>query len=285
VIGLKESHPVRLLFVISTLGERPAELRRLLDCLAGEEPGAHVLVADQSENENVGKIAADFDFVQVIPSARGLSVGRNACLSAASLEEPTVVMFPNDNTWYPPGVLSTIRERMISRGLDVLAGRLVYADGSSPFPVPMGCTQLRRENAALAMSATLAIRSSFFADGLAFEETIGAGAPSPYQAAEETDLLLRILAAGGRAELHADLLVCGEDATRSLPLKMQIRKTWGYSRAHTYVLRRHKFPRRSLAIAVLRPFVRVFTSLVKLDVRQSVLAMTRFLGRCRGVLP
>jgi hypothetical protein len=249
-----------------------------------EAPDATVLIADQSGGSAVRALARGFEQSRVIASERGLSRGRNACLAQLPSGAPAAVLFPNDNTWYDAGVLAEFAARMGEHALDVLAGRLVYMDGSAPFPVPKGRNNLVRANAALAMSATLAIRSSHFEAGLRFDEGLGSGARSPYQAGEETDLVLRILANDGRGELHSDLVVRGEDATRALALREQIHKTWGYSLAHTYVLRRHGLSRSHLARTIVRPMVRALLSLCRLDPRQAVLALTRCLGRCRGLV-
>jgi hypothetical protein len=270
---------------VSTLGERLTQLERLLRSVQAQAPDARVLIADQSQGRAVGDVADGFSCAQVLTSGRGLSRGRNACLETLEQDEPAVVLFPNDNTWYPPGVLTAIQSRMESAELDVLSGRLEYRDGSAPFPVPLGRTNLRPENAAFAMSATLAVNSSWFTRGIRFDESLGAGARSPYQAGEETDLLLTLLAQGARAELHADLVIFGEDATGAMPLSQQLRKTWGYSRAHTYVLRRHGLSRKELIRALVRPLMRSLLSVVVFDLRQAVIAMTRFLGRCRGAVP
>jgi hypothetical protein len=272
----------RLVLVVSTLGGRLPQLERLLQCVQDDAPDATVLVADQSNGSAVRDLAARFPIARVVPSGRGLSVGRNACLDHLPEGEPAVVLFPNDNTSYPPGVLAGFRARMGE--LDVLAGRLAYPDGTAPFPVPAERTVLHRGNAPLAMSATMAVRSTWFQSGLRFDEGLGSGADSPFQAAEETDLLLRILAAGGSAELHPDLVIGGEDATAEMPLGRQIRKTWGYARAHTYVLRRHGWSRGQLAATLLRPLARAVLSLVRLDHRQAIVAVTRSLGRCRGLV-
>lgn len=274
-----------LTFIISTVGKRLPELRRLLRSLQEEVPNSRVFIADQSPDSGVSSLAAEFSVARIVASTGGLSRGRNDCLASGALDGPGILMFPNDNTSYPTGLLLAVQERMTSLDLDVLAGHLVYEDGSSPFPVPPGRTVLDRDNAALAMSATLAVRSSCFTKGLRFDESLGTGAPSPHQAGEETDLLLNILRDGGRAELHSDLVVCGQDATRQLPVAEQVKKTWAYSRAHTHVLRRHGFSWKTLVLTLLRPLVRSLLGLATLNGRQSLLAMTRFLGRCRGLAP
>jgi hypothetical protein len=279
---------VRMVFIVSTLGVRLPQLARLLDSI--QEQAAHglVLISDQSSDGAVRQLAEKYCFTRVIATGRGLSIGRNACLETLDtlgLDESTLVLFPNDNTSYPPAVLSEISSRMASLGLDVLSGRLEYADGSAPFPVPSGRTVLGAQTATFALSATIAVRSSWFIKGMRFDESLGSGASSPYQAGEETDLLLRLIKAGARVELHSDLVIHGDDATATLPIAQQIRKTWGYSRAHTHVLRRHGLSRGNLARSLVRPLMRTILSMAVLDFRHAVIAMTRFLGRCRGLVP
>jgi hypothetical protein len=135
------------------------------------------------------------------------------------------------------------------------------------------------------MSATVAVRATHFRAGDRFDERLGAGSLGPHQAAEETDLLLRLLAQGAKAELHPDIIIRGKDSTRRMPLRQQISKTWGYSRAHTHVLRRYDTPAPTLLRALVRPLGRAVFDFLRLDLRQSVLALTRFLGRLRGVFP
>jgi hypothetical protein len=242
-------------------------------------------VADQSAASCVKEVVAGFPGVHVISTQKGLSRGRNACLDALEGSADDIILFPNDNTWYLRHTLLNIDERMMSSDVDVLVGRLTYGDGSSPFPVPAGRTTLVRDTVLLASSTTMAVRSRWFTDGLRFDERLGSGSPTPYQAGEESDLLLKILQQGGRAELHADLIVCGDDSTASLPLWRQVRKTWGYGRGNTYVLRAHHLSRRMLALSLARPLVRAALSVALLDFRQAMVALARFAGRLRGLLP
>jgi len=81
---------VRLTIGITTLGRRPAELRRLLDSIADEHLDAiEIIVVDQSPHGAAHDIACTHTPVAGTPlvclrSAQGVSAGRNAALEVAT---------------------------------------------------------------------------------------------------------------------------------------------------------------------------------------------------------
>src|SRR4029077_19272645 len=95
-----------LTLICSTLGPA-SRLKPLLESLerSSANVAVELLLVDQSDDGavagEVGSAPRSFEW-EVLTSARGLSRGRNAALGRA---RGRVVGFPDDDVWYPDGLL------------------------------------------------------------------------------------------------------------------------------------------------------------------------------------
>lgn len=204
-----------LAIVVSTIG-RQAEFRRLLESVheSPEAPEVEVVVVDQSADGRCAAVAGERRWamrVRTATSARGASLGRNTGLAMAT---GPVVLFPDDDAWYPHGSLTSIR-RVFDEdpGIAGLCGRQTTSDGRP--------SMLRWQNRPGEVSARNFLRTSimstmfFRRDWLdlvgPFDEDMGVGCPTWWGACEESDLLLRIIEAGGYVPYRPDLIVLQDD--------------------------------------------------------------------------
>lgn len=243
------SHP--FLLVVSTLG-RIEPLRKLLDSVRPQltEVDRLVIVAQGRAGE-VSRLAEETarntrGRIEVTTSARGASLGRNTGAAAGAFGlDDALLMFPNDTTWFPEGVLDAIRERMD----DAPAGAVTVRTPSGPrFELPLPGTRLDTRTVWQVIEMSLVIRLPLFRSIGGFDESIGTGAPGPWQAGEVTDLLLRALAArpslatafrwipGGEAG------VGGIEETAGLTPAERRWKLRAYGRGIGRVYARHPFP-------------------------------------------
>jgi hypothetical protein len=109
----------------------------------------------------------------------------------------------------------------------------------------------RRNIHRTAISPTLFLRRSMVDELGGFDEHIGTGAAGPAQAGEESDLVLRALAAGHLIDYEPSLTVHNAEprdaADRAFVVKMR-----GYGYGHGLVWRRHALPVHQLAWTVAR---------------------------------
>ncbi len=99
-----------------------------------------------------------------------------------------LLIFPNDTTWFPAGVLDRVRQ--LPDDVQLAAATIVDEHGPK-FTLPSPGTPLDRRTVWAVIEMGLLIRLSVFRRLGGFDESIGTGAPTPWQAGEATDLLLR----------------------------------------------------------------------------------------------
>jgi GT2 family glycosyltransferase len=231
--------------VCSTIG-RPADLMRLLDSLdrcTGRERFELILV-DQSENQACARLLAERPPAgpyTTTTSERGLSLGRNAGLKYANAP---VVAFPDDNCQYLPDT--------VTRALAVLDARPHLAGVSGMQVTESGTpsmlrwaarptTVTRRNFLHTTISSTLFLRRRALERVGPFDEGIGAGAPGPVGAGEDSDIVLRLLAAGEQLDYLPDIRV-RQDDERGAPNEAFVGKMYRYGVGQGHLWRKHELP-------------------------------------------
>lgn len=260
--------PVAL--VVSTLGRLDA-LRNLIESLAPQlESSDSLIVVAQGRVDEVRELLDDRrptirGRVVLSTSDRGASLGRNTGVEhIAPADGDVIMMFPNDTTTFPPGSLSSIRRSLGG----ALAGAVAVVTPNGPrFELAPRGAQLDATTVWRVIEMGLVIRRSLFQELRGFDTEIGTGAPTPWQAGEVTDLLMRCLErrpslAREFVWIHAPgAFVTGISETEKLSGRERRRKVRAYGRGVGYVFRRHPFPlwhrvrfaAAGLLIGVLRP--------------------------------
>ncbi|HVZ05649.1 glycosyltransferase family A protein [Hyphomicrobium sp.] len=191
---------VMISLIVCTLG-REASLRRLLTSLSEQTYSPYeIIVADQNP---IGYLDLLLDAYPSLPiirvrSEKGLSRGRNVGLKRAS---GTIIGFPDDDCWYDRHVLPFVDDFFASNPeIDLLSGRTLDADGNDSVNryAPESGPITRANVFATGNSNTIFIRREAANAVQGFDETLGVGASTPFQAGEESDFLLRCLDRGHR---------------------------------------------------------------------------------------
>ncbi|MFC6354811.1 glycosyltransferase family 2 protein [Luethyella okanaganae] len=233
--------------VVSTLG-RESGLRRLLESIDGQmRAGDRLVVVAQGNLVAVESLAERFRaphfVIDVTTSERGASRGRNVGVATLPAGTDYLLAFPNDTTWFPEGVLDRLR----TLPEEFSAGALTVLDENGPkFELPPEGTPLDRWNVWNVIEMGILIRRSVFDELGGFDPGVGTGAPTPWQAGEATDLLLRLLRdrrdATGFAWQPPDVSVGGVADSRGLSRSERRRKLRGYGRGLGRLVTRWRYP-------------------------------------------
>jgi hypothetical protein len=243
----------RLGIVVTTVG-RWEPLRRLIQSVVeSDHVNAVIGVANQSGQPAPHALTGE-SRVRWVDSGGGISRGRNDAMAALQ-GEADLLAFPNDHSWYPAGTLAAAAARFDAMGRPgALAGSLVEPSGPRMRLPPTG-TPLNRWTVWRAIEPAMFVAAGPAA-ALRFREDLGSGGPTPWQAGEGTELLLRLLAAGQVVRSAPELVVRGEGERRSLSPDEWRRKLRSYARGIGYVLRLHQAGPLESAVQVLLPWYR-----------------------------
>jgi GT2 family glycosyltransferase len=244
--------------VVATV-DRVDELGRLLDSLERQTHKAfRVLLVDQNEDDRVEDVLAAHPSLGVerLRSGRGLSRARNAALPRL---EADAVAFPDDDCTYPADLLERVAQRLAP--LDGVTGREPWW--------PAGAAMLTRQNLwNRAISFTIFLRREVVERVGTFDETLGL----PLRSGEETDYLIRALDAGARIAYDPTLVVeHPQKATDPSRIGSRDGASMGY------ILRKHRYPRRTVARMLARP-----AGGMLLNPRQAGFHLATLRGRLRG---
>jgi glycosyltransferase involved in cell wall biosynthesis len=280
------SETVKISLVVATLG-RTVQLDRLFESLARQDfADFEVIVVDQNPDDRLEylfKHGWPFPLSRIhTPSARGLSRARNAGWKLAKGE---LVIFPDDDCWYPPWLLSRGMKLLAASNAEVLTGRAADEAGRdingrySKAP-----HRIDRSNVWISgIEWVMLFKKSALQAVGGFDEEIGVGASTPWQACEGQDILLRILDKG--LTCHFDPTFFGHhmEFDQLAPQAMQV-KGREYGRGLGYVLRVHHYGWLSAAWWIGRPLVRVVLSILRGDVEKCRYFFNIALGRLEGYM-
>jgi GT2 family glycosyltransferase len=214
--------------IVPTL-DRPQWLVRSLAALARARPAfAEVWVADQSAGEDGRALCERFGARWLHLDRRGISQARNAAFPHARTEW---VAYPDDDAEVTEDILVRLAETL-SRCPDAafVQARVEYPDRRPMQPGmegPLRVLDRLDDTLRTAVSPGLFVRRDWVERAGGFDERFGVGAAFP--SGEESDLLFRILAAGGRGVYDPALLVHHPDpfAIRDEPTRLRRMADYG----------------------------------------------------------
>lgn len=271
--------PPSIGLAIATIGR--AELLELLaSAVASVPPPGAVGIGNQSGGP-LPVDPSDYPFeVVVVESSGGASRGRNDAVRAIA-DKVDVLGFPNDDSLLPVDTLEQIAQAFVEQPSEAVACSLVEF-GETRFVLPPRGTSLDPVSAWRAIEQTSYIRTSTFERLGGFREDLGTGSAGPWQSGEITDLLLRVLEAGGSVVSRPDITILGRGEQRDLSVGALVAKHRRYARGTGYVYRVHPYSWSRRLKVLLGPWRHPLGHHQE-PAASLRIALARFVGRVEGL--
>jgi glycosyltransferase involved in cell wall biosynthesis len=265
--------------------DRVAEIDRLVRSLAQQGcANLELIVVDQNEDDRLRAALKQSNFpfpIVHLRSEAGLSHARNVGKASATGD---IVAFPDDDCWYPDGLLARVVSEFQSYPLvDGLTGRSEDARGqASGGSFSRGRGQVDLKNVwKRGISYTIFLRSSICAAVGAFDEELGVGARTRFGSGEETDYLIRAIKLGFNIQYLPDLVVFHPNPI--LYNRNHRRKAFRYGVGMGRVLCKHRYKLSFNLYTILRPLAGALLSLLTLRARKAVYHLAIARGRVCGL--
>jgi hypothetical protein len=196
------------------------------------------------------------------------------------------VIFPDDDCWYPSWFLQRALEIIEKTGSDGLCGRAADENGHSiNGRFESQAQEVNRRNVWTTQIEWVAM---FRRDALlkvsGYNEEVGVGAATPWQACEGQDMTLRMLKQGLRIYYDPGFYGHHENMYRAIPDQLLIRKGRSYGRGMGRVLRLHGYTLLTALMWALRPILRGGQAITRLRWRRSLYCFNVAYGRISGYL-
>jgi glycosyltransferase involved in cell wall biosynthesis len=275
---------VAVSLIVGTVG-RAQELDRMLASIEGQSlKSVELIIVDQNADDRVKKLIEGrkppLRYVHV-RSARGLSRARNLGINLASGD---IIGFPDDDCWYPGDLLLQVKEwfdrhqtyDFFCCAAQDESGREVASRW------PRHSQAIDRDSVLRACaSASMFIRKAALDRIGGFDESMGLGAATPFQSAEDSDLALRCLDGGGKGWFERQLYVYhphkGAGAVTSS-------RAFSYGMGFGCLLRMHGYSPRTLIYHVARALGGAIKSLLLAEPSKALFYWKSALGRLKGYL-
>ncbi|WP_330084545.1 glycosyltransferase family 2 protein [Methylocystis iwaonis] len=255
-----------LSLILCTVG-RTAPLSRLLESLARQTShDFEVILVDQNPPGALDPILAAYVGklkISHLTSPRGLSRARNVGLAEA---RGALICFPDDDCWYPDGLIADITGRFARNpDIELIMGRTVDASGKDSLGNFLTETvAVDRHNVWFCgNSNTIFLRAELARKIGPFNEELGVGASTAFKSGEETDYVLRGLSLGAVAWFQSDLIV-HHDQVGAGKAGASLERARAYAPGFGRVLRLH-YGAGYFLWRLARMFARTALSLVALD--------------------
>lgn len=272
--------------VVTTLG-RTKEIGQLLLNLASDR-NVETIIVDQNDDDRLElapelkTFPRELKYIRT-PGMRGASRGRNRGWQEARGQ---YVVFADDDCWYPNGLFERVARVFDETGADIVCGRATDELGRSINGRYETTRQwIDRDNVwTTSIEWTAFFRRDVLGPLNGYDEMIGVGAATPWQAAEGQDILLRALSNGYRCFFDPD--ICGHHAELNIAeaSKATRRKALSYARGMGFVLRKHRYGVASLIKWVGRPAGAAILYTLKREPQRALYYLTVARGRLEGFL-
>jgi GT2 family glycosyltransferase len=275
---------VTLSLVLCTLGRTDCLWRLLQSLQMQTRTDFELVVVDQNPPGYLDIfLEAARQSLQVLHlrSVPGLSRARNVGLASA---RGGLLAFPDDDCWYPPDTVARVVASFAARPqAGVLTCRTVDALGQdSNGRFLQASADITRRNVWLAGNSNgLFVRAAVVQRLRGFNEALGVGSGTPFGAGEESDFLLRALAAGVAVHYLHDLHVHHDQVDTVLDAQA-LRRARLYARGFGRTLRLNDYPAGFALLRAVRSAAAAGLALLRLDPQRARFKFIWAAGIVRG---
>jgi glycosyltransferase involved in cell wall biosynthesis len=265
--------------------DRVEEVNRFIRSLVDQSYNDfELIIVDQNGDDRLQSTLAESQIHAWITHLRcevGLSRARNLGLVAATGD---IIAFPDDDCWYPPGLLARVISEFHRHPLvDGLTGRSEDGRGRASGGSFSRC-QGRVDVSNVwkkGISYTIFLRSLVCATVGSFDEELGVGAQTPFGSGEETDYLVRAVKLGFDIQYRPDLVVFHPNP--KLYNESHRRKAFRYGAGMGRVLSKHRYNLCFSLYTIMRPLGGAILSLLMLRPRKAAYHLAIAGGRASGL--
>jgi glycosyltransferase involved in cell wall biosynthesis len=222
---------------------RTTELARLIQSIANQnEADYELIIVDQNDDERllpIIQLSANKEKIRYIKCSTGLSLARNLGIEYA---QGKIISFPDDDCWYPPGVLKSVASWFDSnQHHEILCLGLRDADGECVgnrwfiSSCDLNMVNIYRTT----MGPSIFIRSNGRTRAVQYDEGIGPGASTQYVAGEDTDYILELMKNGSRGRFEAKWHI-GHPRKDIGIANVSMDRVYNYGKGTGFVQRKHR---------------------------------------------
>ena len=269
--------------IISTRG-RVHELRRLLESLAAQTcQEFEIIVSDQNTDDCLDKVLQDPAWKGRLTRLRntgGSSHGRNEGLRVATGE---IVGFPDDDCVYPKDLLARLDHLFVEQpNYGFLTGRSYDDLGKDSVSRAAKIASVVRKETIhqQCVEFALFVRRGQLGD-VRFDEKMGVGAVTAWQADEGPDLLLRLMDRGVAGYFDPVVAVWHRRVIHKYDA-MEIDRTYRYACGNGYFYKKHGYSGTYFAYQMLRSLIGLAFAVLQLNAGKVRLYGAKLSGRWRG---
>ena len=272
--------------VLATVG-RTQEVERFLSSLDRQEGASfELIVVDQNTDGRLAPLLearrSRYPILHVREDRCGASHARNVGLRQISGD---LIAFPDDDCWYPDGVLEKVRLLMAQNprwdGLTCMSRDAKGAVSNGRFARDEGSVNFL-DAWAQAIEYTMFFRRALVDSVGLFDDELGVGGSTPFGSGEGTDYLLRALNHGFKISYQPELFVHHPNPYATYDGRT-IRKGRSYGAGMGRVVRRHAYPTWFKMKMLARPFAGALLSFATLKPGKAMFHLSTFLGRLQGL--
>lgn len=236
---------------------RPRELERFIDSLARQTEPYELIIVDQNQDDSTAKILQAHKLTGTVHHLRhqpmGLSKARNIGLQKISGD---IVAFPDDDCWYPDGLLTDIQrifDEQTEYDLITCQTRDENMQPSIGMFLDHDADITVRNILSAGNSNGIFVRRRAQSAVATFDENLGVGSQTKFGAGEEADFILRVLAAGYKGRFISTLHVHHPEV--QLDSGRALDRAKKYAPGLGLLFRRHNFPAATVGWRILKPFL------------------------------